>query len=1042
MNCPVCQEPVGESAKFCPECGHRLGGSSAVLPGSVPPSGPGDSLGDAQTIGGRTGGATSSSVRFAPLDQRYDVLGPLGSGGFATVFKAHDRDLHREVAIKRLHTAGAGPGSAALERFLREARAIAQLKHRNIVQVFDQAQDKDGLYIVMELAEGGTLDDRIRQGALPVNEAVGILTGICRGLSYAHRRGLIHRDIKPRNILLVTEDGDWVPKITDFGLARFAFDGDVSVSMSGQAFGTPWYMPPEQWRDAKNVNHTADIYALGKTLYELLTGESPENVDPDLLNDYPQLSKILFRCIKTRPEDRYFSVDELLQALEAVPVAPLPKPQPATAKGSVDELIARNACPQCFATNPAEGSYCLGCGTSLVRNCPECDVKGSPHVRFCGQCGTDVEGFQTWSSTADTMEASARLRRWDRSVEAFATLPHPMKLPGSKGRQLLERVKALGDMALAQYAELDRLRTAAAHADSDKSRVGLLRQLRNIATHSAVLDGEIDRLDQAIARREEEQRQAEARALEERRRAEQQRREAEARQRAEAERLRLAEETLLREERERLHREVEQKLVVLVRESLDRTNGKPTADDSAAATRLIRESDFPRDVARAIVARVQTEWREEQRERLEQEARELAQAQAINLRRLAEDARVAEWVARHPGGWDGAALQEARETFEQDLGPLSERTLGEFFEELRRRYVAECRSDPLDPGRASSHGNNAVLLPLRGVWCSRRLDSDFDWQQEATLPDLVRIDPDRAYLLGAAPDTQDADLAALANLRRVAQLKALRLSWCELLTDRGLAHLEGLSQIESLDLKLGDRITDAGLAPLRSLTGLKQLDLLQCYTLTDAGLDVLRDLPRLESLTLSGMRQITDAGVRKVAGCSGLRTLGLWSCRHLTDAAMEPLQTLRELRSLTVHGCPELTLDGVRKLAVLPELRQLSLYRCLQVRSPDMHPLRKDFPNCRVTIVSPRDLGVTAWRRQHLRQLAERRRMRVPPSLPGTVEQLTREVSQRLAEAQVTEPARTKPAVPPKPEGKPTSQSQPQQPAEKDSSLWKRLFGQ
>jgi serine/threonine protein kinase/TPR repeat protein len=577
VNCPVCQSAVPETAKFCLECGSNLSGISSAERGRVGTTGgvagatgttpagfSGDtSLGDRKTVGWTAGAppqvaSPETAAPFVSLASRYDLQEPLGSGGFATVFRALDRNLQRPVAIKRLHAGDAThPETAlAIERFLREALAVAQLSHRNIVTVYEQARDDEGHYIVMELMTEGTLHDHYRRaGKLSVAEAVRFIRGICRGLSYAHRRNLVHRDIKPRNILLAQEDGELVPKIVDFGLARVGFDMESSPSRSGYGLGTPCYMPPEQRRDAKSVNHTADIYAVGKTLYELVTGELPENVDPELLADQPELSRVIFRCIKTRPEERYFSVDELIADLEKLPVGPAgpqsARPQAAT---SIDDLVKRNACPNCGASNKSQDRFCLQCGTGLMRKCPECDRENSTHVRYCGGCGTDAEALLRLQDAASKMEGYAGDRRWSRVVKEFELSPQDARVPGKKGRELLEHMATLADMARHNEAEIELLSAELSRAPGDAAHDRLLSpllRLQSIAPPDAERDRLIVRLQQQQAeqqRLEDERRAAELR-LETERQAEQARQEAE--RKTEQERLERE------QEMERVRREAE-----------------------------------------------------------------------------------------------------------------------------------------------------------------------------------------------------------------------------------------------------------------------------------------------------------------------------------------------------------------------------------------------------------------------------------------------------------------------------------------------------
>lgn len=430
MICQKCKNELPDKAKFCLECGASVSGMSAVSgmeagesslsglrtmqqPASASTPKPSDhtspdddlgdrSLSDLRTMQGvgERGETTADPRKGTPLSDRYELAEEIGRGGFARVWKARDRKLDRTVAVKRLLDSAleGAAGRQTLDRFEREATAIAQLNHRNIVMVYDHDADAEGHYIVMECVEGGTLRDYLKNqgGKLPVAEAVAIVKGIAQGLGYAHRKNLVHRDIKPANILLDTSDvADSAPsasprenipnpKIVDFGLARLGSESELSLS--GFGMGTPWYMPPEQRRNAKGVNHTADIYALGKVLYELVSGDVPDNVDPDKIPE-KWLVPVILRCIKSNPEERYFSCEDMVKDLAgkdshaAVPAPP-----------EVAGNLANN-CPSCGTHNPADVKFCRSCGTGLCRSCPECEHEDLLGVRYCGGCGTDIDNF-------------------------------------------------------------------------------------------------------------------------------------------------------------------------------------------------------------------------------------------------------------------------------------------------------------------------------------------------------------------------------------------------------------------------------------------------------------------------------------------------------------------------------------------------------------------------------------------------------------------------------------------------------------------------
>jgi tRNA A-37 threonylcarbamoyl transferase component Bud32 len=203
------------------------------------------------------------------LSGRYRLDAQIGSGGMSTVYRAFDGVLERRVAVKLMHREIASD-SDQLERFRRESRAVAQLSHPHLVGVIDAGEDDGRPYIVFEYVEGETLKDRIRRaGRLPIDEAVAYAIEIARGLGAAHAQNLVHRDVKPQNIL-IDEEGS--AKVTDFGIAR-SLDED-GLTADGRVLGTTDYVSPEQAL-GRPVTGQSDIYSLGVVLYEMLTGEVP-----------------------------------------------------------------------------------------------------------------------------------------------------------------------------------------------------------------------------------------------------------------------------------------------------------------------------------------------------------------------------------------------------------------------------------------------------------------------------------------------------------------------------------------------------------------------------------------------------------------------------------------------------------------------------------------------------------------------------------------------------------------------------------------------
>src|SRR5712691_8766341 len=204
------------------------------------------------------------------IADRYELEELVGSGGMSSVFKARDRLLDRNVALKILHEHHL-EDAEYVERFRREARAVAQLSHPNIVTVIDRGEADGRQFIVFEYVDGENLKELLdREGPLPVAEALELASGIARALSFAHEHGLVHRDVKPQNVLL---NGDGRPKVTDFGIAR-SLDVQKGVTQTGTVLGTSNYIAPEQ-ASGERVDAQTDVYSRGVVLFELLTGEVP-----------------------------------------------------------------------------------------------------------------------------------------------------------------------------------------------------------------------------------------------------------------------------------------------------------------------------------------------------------------------------------------------------------------------------------------------------------------------------------------------------------------------------------------------------------------------------------------------------------------------------------------------------------------------------------------------------------------------------------------------------------------------------------------------
>jgi len=262
------------------------------------------------------------------LSSRYRLEAKLGSGGMSTVYLARDETLDRPVAVKVMHREMSEQADQ-LQRFRGEARAVAKLSHPNVVAVIDAGEDGGHPYIVFEYVEGETLKQRIaRLGGLEVQEAVAYAIEIGRGLTIAHSRQMVHRDVKPQNVLI---DPDGRAKLTDFGISRqLEQDG---LTATGRVLGTTDYVAPEQAL-GRGVDPRSDIYALGVVLYEMLTGEVPFHADsqvgvamkhvneelPDVQRRRPEISAavalVVERATTKDPEERYQRIEEMIEDLE------------------------------------------------------------------------------------------------------------------------------------------------------------------------------------------------------------------------------------------------------------------------------------------------------------------------------------------------------------------------------------------------------------------------------------------------------------------------------------------------------------------------------------------------------------------------------------------------------------------------------------------------------------------------------------------------------------------------------------------------------
>jgi eukaryotic-like serine/threonine-protein kinase len=261
---------------------------------------------------------------------RYQIVGELGKGSMGVVYKAHDPQIDRSLALKVLRPDRI-TSEEFVRRFLKEAQAIGRLSHANIVTLYDVGQDHGTIFIAMELLTGKTLKDAMAERQLTAQEIIHIGVQVAEALDYAHQKGIVHRDIKPSNIIL-TSDGP--AKLTDFGIARIEDPAAHQQTQAGEILGTPVYMSPEQVM-GQPVDGRSDLYSLGVILYEMAMGRKPfsgesiaavfssivqETPPEPIIPDSPiapRLSALIMKAISKRPEDRFSTGREMAQPLKA-----------------------------------------------------------------------------------------------------------------------------------------------------------------------------------------------------------------------------------------------------------------------------------------------------------------------------------------------------------------------------------------------------------------------------------------------------------------------------------------------------------------------------------------------------------------------------------------------------------------------------------------------------------------------------------------------------------------------------------------------------
>lgn len=368
MVCPHCRTPNPEGASVCLQCQTPIDPDEATIVMAETESGAAAAV--ARQAAGWSQAtnlhpeAAGTAIPIEPgmvLADRYEILQLLGEGGMGAVFSARDRELDRIVALKIIRPELAR-NAQVLRRFKQELVLARQVTHRNIIRIFDLGSDRGTRFITMEYIEGADLSSVLtRRGKLPAREAVDIVRQVCRGLEAAHAEGVVHRDLKPHNIMIY---GQGKVLVMDFGIARSM--SESHVTRTGALVGTPTYMSPEQ-AQGQPVDARSDLYTLGIIFYELLTGKPPFEADNPMATLVrriqekpvppveveasvpPPLNQIVLKMLATLPENRYQTAAEILADLDAweaqrtgrtVEISAVPAPVPGKVSRDLTVRIA------------------------------------------------------------------------------------------------------------------------------------------------------------------------------------------------------------------------------------------------------------------------------------------------------------------------------------------------------------------------------------------------------------------------------------------------------------------------------------------------------------------------------------------------------------------------------------------------------------------------------------------------------------------------------------------------------------------------------
>ena len=478
----------------CPDCGHKMkmgsrgsrGNSGSRRPASSRP---------ASTWGtepGTDGGLDEEYVDISPGEQLagFRIDEKLGEGSMGLVFKATQLSLNRPVALKVLPERFAD-NPQFVKRFDQESDALAALNHPNIVSIIDRGRVGKTYFFAMEYVEGTNLHEMMRGEDIDHEFFLRIMKQCCEGLKYAHSKGIIHRDIKPSNIML---DDEGRARLADFGLAGMLAEQKARKGHRRISLGTHGYMPPEQEYDVSEADERSDVYAFGALMYTVLTGKIPKDrpfTPPSERSDDvdPRLDAIIMKSLEEKPDDRYQTAGELLDALDTY----------MEALTSVGEL-----CPECKSQNPPREKTCLECGADLSEffdPCPECGHENRRDVEICLNCGCNIKQIQEKYSIqiGKVRDQARRLMKQGEYDEAIRRLESIKKAPG----KIFEKAREKADRRIEQckrkkQERIDRKKEKAEKCVEDAELAKAVEILETISDPDETVEDRIQELKSSM----------------------------------------------------------------------------------------------------------------------------------------------------------------------------------------------------------------------------------------------------------------------------------------------------------------------------------------------------------------------------------------------------------------------------------------------------------------------------------------------------------------------------------------------------------------